>query len=101
MVVENQLCGIIIAVREDVPCAYMAPIKPILEDIKQSLGCHDVRLPQYWETASQPCVPSSSKAPEVSAAVKQTVESSAGIVRRRLGRVIRRSAIGASTEAKT
>lgn len=55
----------------------MAPIEPLLEDIKQSLGSRDVRLPNDGEIETQPCVSSSPKAPEVSAAVEQTAESSA------------------------
>ena len=52
MVFEGQLCGLIVAVREDIPWAYMAPIEPILEDIKSKLGTTDVRLPGRGEVES-------------------------------------------------
>jgi hypothetical protein len=38
-----------VAIREDIPWAYMAPIGPILEDIKSKLGTTDVRLPRRGE----------------------------------------------------
>ena len=43
---ENQLCGHIVAIRQDVPWAYMTAIEPILKDIRRELATDDVRLPQ-------------------------------------------------------
>jgi hypothetical protein len=38
-----------VAIRQDVPWAYMAPIEPILNDIKAKLGTQDVHLPTSGE----------------------------------------------------
>ncbi|KAL8791249.1 MAG: hypothetical protein Q9213_000206 [Squamulea squamosa] len=48
----DRLCGYIIAVRQDVPWAYMVPIEPVLEDIKREFGTDDVRLPAATESES-------------------------------------------------
>ena len=45
MVRQGELCGFIVATRQDVPWAYMTPIIPILKDIKRNLGVKDIRLP--------------------------------------------------------
>ncbi|KAL8875045.1 MAG: hypothetical protein Q9198_006544, partial [Flavoplaca austrocitrina] len=46
---DNKLCGHIIAVREDVPWAYMIAIRPIFDDIRLRLKTDDVRLPTDGE----------------------------------------------------
>ena len=58
MTLDDKLCGHIIAVREDIPWAYMVAIQPIFDDIRLRLNTTDVRLPtQYeffkWELAPQ------------------------------------------------
>jgi hypothetical protein len=52
VILGEQLCGFIVAIRQDVPWAYMIPIEPILEDIKQKFGTTDVRLPKRGEIES-------------------------------------------------
>lgn len=42
VVAGNRLCGHIIAVRENVPWAYMMPVGPIFEDIKRVTGAKTV-----------------------------------------------------------
>ena len=49
VILGRKLCGFIVAIRQDVPWAYMAPIDPILNDIKVKLGALDVRLPVRGE----------------------------------------------------
>ncbi|KAF7511176.1 hypothetical protein GJ744_005073 [Endocarpon pusillum] len=44
VVAGNKLCGHIIAVRENVPWAYMMPVGPIFEDIKRVTGAREVGL---------------------------------------------------------
>ncbi|KAL8909682.1 MAG: hypothetical protein Q9171_004927 [Xanthocarpia ochracea] len=46
---DNKLCGHIIAVRQDVPWAYMMAIRPIFDDIRSRLSIDDVRLPTIHE----------------------------------------------------
>ncbi|KAL8928296.1 MAG: hypothetical protein Q9172_000980 [Xanthocarpia lactea] len=46
----NKLCGHIIAVRQDVPWAYMMAIRPIFDDIRSRLSIDDVWLPTIRET---------------------------------------------------
>ncbi|KAL8653591.1 MAG: hypothetical protein Q9226_003785 [Calogaya cf. arnoldii] len=46
---EDKLCGHIIAVRQDLPWAYMLAIEPMFDDIKMVLGTDDVRLPTNAE----------------------------------------------------
>lgn len=53
MILGEELCGFIVAIRQDVPWAYMMPIEPILEDIKQKFRTADVRLPKRGEIESQ------------------------------------------------
>ncbi|KAL9035371.1 MAG: hypothetical protein Q9180_004898 [Flavoplaca navasiana] len=48
----NKLCGHIIAIREDVPWAYMMAIEPIFDNIRLELGVDDVRLPTIAEINS-------------------------------------------------
>ncbi|KAI4283163.1 MAG: hypothetical protein L6R38_002354 [Xanthoria sp. 2 TBL-2021] len=45
----DKLCGHIIAVRQDIPWAYMSSIQAIFDDIKSSLDIDDVRLPTIAE----------------------------------------------------
>jgi hypothetical protein len=52
VILGEQLCGFIVAIRQDVPWAYMIPIEPILEDIKRKFGTTDVRLPERSEIES-------------------------------------------------
>ncbi|KAL8664658.1 MAG: hypothetical protein Q9202_002928 [Teloschistes flavicans] len=52
VVLEGKLCGYVVAVRQDLPWAYMVPIEPILEDIKRTLKTDDVRLPTAAEIES-------------------------------------------------
>jgi hypothetical protein len=52
VILGEQLCGFIVAVRQDIPWAYMMPIEPILDDIKQKFGTSDVRLPKRGEIES-------------------------------------------------
>lgn len=52
MILGDRLCGFIAATRQDVPWAYMVPIGPILENIKQTLGTADIRLPRQGEIES-------------------------------------------------
>ena len=52
MTLEDKLCGFIVAIRQDIPWAYMVPIEPVLEDIKRKLGTDDVRLPKASEIGS-------------------------------------------------
>ena len=40
----HNLCGHVVAIREDVPWAYMSPIGPIIDDIKRKLNTDDVKL---------------------------------------------------------
>jgi len=49
VILGEELCGFIVAVREDVPWAYMMPILPVLADIKAKLRTDDVRLPKCGE----------------------------------------------------
>ena len=58
MVLQGELCGFIVATRQDVPWAYMTPIAPILEDIKHDLKIKDIHLSfkdeiQYLAAASK------------------------------------------------
>ncbi|KAL8848300.1 MAG: hypothetical protein Q9221_006654 [Calogaya cf. arnoldii] len=46
---EDKLCGHIIAVRQDLPWAYMLAIELMFDDIKLGLGTDDVRLPTNAE----------------------------------------------------
>ncbi|EXJ60139.1 hypothetical protein A1O7_04291 [Cladophialophora yegresii CBS 114405] len=48
----DKLYGYIVAVRQDVPWAYMTAIEPVLEDIRKKLKTEDVRLPRAAEVAS-------------------------------------------------
>lgn len=52
VILGEQLCGFIVAVRQDVPWAYMMAIEPVLDDIKRKLGTPDVRLPRRGEIES-------------------------------------------------
>jgi hypothetical protein len=61
VVLGDQLCGFIVAIRQDVPWAYMVPIEPILEDIKQKFRTADVRLPRRDEIESLALLPEVSK----------------------------------------
>ena len=49
MTLDDKLCGHIIAVREDIPWAYMIAIRPIFDDIRLRLNTTDVRLPTKGE----------------------------------------------------
>ncbi|KAL9629651.1 MAG: hypothetical protein Q9204_005152 [Flavoplaca sp. TL-2023a] len=54
---EDKLCGHIIAVREDIPWAYMIAIRPIFDDIRLRLNTTDVRLPtqdEFFKAESAP-----------------------------------------------
>ncbi|ERF73920.1 hypothetical protein EPUS_05343 [Endocarpon pusillum Z07020] len=62
VVAGNRLCGHIIAVRENVPWAYMMPIGPIFEDIKRATGAREVGLfsplsAQQEQSRSEPGFP--------------------------------------------
>ncbi|KAL9105714.1 MAG: hypothetical protein Q9227_009154 [Pyrenula ochraceoflavens] len=46
---DQQLCGYIIATRQDTPWAYMIPIDAVIRDIKLQLSTEDVRLPRCEE----------------------------------------------------
>ena len=52
VILGNKLCGYIIAIRQDIPWAYMVPIEPALADIKRNLKTNDVRLPTFAEISS-------------------------------------------------
>ena len=52
MILGDKLCGYIVAIRQDIPWAYMVAIEPILEDIGRKLGTDDVRLPTAVEIES-------------------------------------------------
>ena len=45
----QNLCGHIVAVREDIPWANMVPIVQTFHGIKSQLRTHDVRLPTHAE----------------------------------------------------
>lgn len=62
MILEDKLCGYIVAIRQDIPWAYMVAIEPTLEDIGRKLKTDDVRLPTAVEIES---LRVSSKASEV------------------------------------
>lgn len=49
MTLGNKLCGHIVAVRQDIPWAYMMAIQPIFDDIKLRLNIDEVRLPTIDE----------------------------------------------------
>lgn len=48
----DKLCGYIVAIRQDVPWAYMVAIQPVLEDIGRRFKTDDVRLPSAAEIES-------------------------------------------------
>lgn len=52
MVLGDRVCGFIVAVREDLPWAYMIPMAAALDDIKRKLGTNDVRIPKADEIGS-------------------------------------------------
>lgn len=56
VVMDNMLCGFVIATRMDVPWAYMMPIGPVLEDMKRSLGTNNIKLPDNWTPSAEPKV---------------------------------------------
>lgn len=58
----DKLCGYIVAIRQDVPWAYMVAIQPILEDIGRRFKTDDVRLPTAVEIES---IKSISQEPEL------------------------------------
>ena len=68
MILGEQLCGFIVAIRQDVPWAYMIPIEPLLEDIKRKFGTSDVRLPKRGEIES---LAASSKISETVTAIEE------------------------------
>ncbi|KAF7508514.1 hypothetical protein GJ744_009227 [Endocarpon pusillum] len=48
----DRVCGFIVAVREDLPWAYMIPMAAALDDIKRKLGTNDVCIPKAHEIES-------------------------------------------------
>ncbi|KAL8715346.1 MAG: hypothetical protein Q9225_006385 [Loekoesia sp. 1 TL-2023] len=52
VILEDRLCGYIIAVRQDIPWAYMVAIEPVLEEIRRKLDTDDVRLPTAGDIES-------------------------------------------------
>ncbi|KAL8834533.1 MAG: hypothetical protein Q9170_003715 [Blastenia crenularia] len=48
----GKLCGYIIAIRQDIPWAYMVAIEPVFEDIRRRLDTEEVRLPFANELGS-------------------------------------------------
>lgn len=59
----DKLCGHIIAVRQDIPWAYMSSIQAIFDDIKSSLDIDDVRLPTIAEVQLAASYPGMIKRP--------------------------------------
>ncbi|KAL9579727.1 MAG: hypothetical protein Q9203_006574 [Teloschistes exilis] len=49
VVLEEKLCGYVVAIRQDLPWAYMVAIEPVIEDIKRTLKSGDVRIPTARE----------------------------------------------------
>lgn len=49
---EDKLCGYIVAIRQDVPWAYMVAIQPVLEDIGRKFKTDNVRLPTVVDIES-------------------------------------------------
>jgi len=49
VVLENRVCGFIVAARQDLPWAYMISIQDAFDDIKSTLGTSDVRIPTVDE----------------------------------------------------
>lgn len=49
----DKLCGYIVAIREDMPWAYMVAIQSVLEDIGRRFKTDDVRLPKTTEIVSR------------------------------------------------
>ncbi|KAL9580303.1 MAG: hypothetical protein Q9212_004573 [Teloschistes hypoglaucus] len=49
VLLKGDLCGYVVAIRQDLPWAYMVAIEPVLEDIKRTLKTGDVRLPTAAE----------------------------------------------------
>ncbi|KAL8626214.1 hypothetical protein Q9189_008101, partial [Teloschistes chrysophthalmus] len=52
VVLEEKLCGYVVAIRQDLPWAYMVAIEPVIKDIKRTLKTSDVRLPTAGEIES-------------------------------------------------
>lgn len=52
VVLGDKLCGYIVAIRQDIPWAYMVAIQPVLEDIGRKFKTDDVRLPTVDEIDS-------------------------------------------------
>ena len=64
VVLGDKLCGHIVAVREDVPWAYILPIGHIIDDIKHMLNTNDVKLPDLDVKGSKSALPPDAVAQE-------------------------------------
>ena len=72
----DKLCGYIIAIRQDVPWAYMVAIQPVLEDIRRRFKTDYVRLPSAAEMESLRLV---AKAQEVESSYRQEESQTLGL----------------------